>query len=1101
MFNSAQQDESKQDFVEDIAIIGMVGRFPDANDIDTFWHNLTSGVESVKIITGEELRERGFGQFVDENPNYISAEASLSDDTIRKFDAAFFNISPREAEIMDPQHRLFLESCWELFEKSGYSMEHYDGRVGVIGSTGFSGYLESHLLPNRDLLQQVGSFQTQLGNDKDFIATRVSYKMGFTGASLSVSTLCSSAAVAIHMARESLLNYQNDLVLAGGVNISVSNSDSLYYQEGGIGAGDGKCRAYDERASGTVAGSGLGIIALKRLEDAQNDGDTILAVIKGSAVNNDGSDKASYTAPSPEGQAQVISEALAVADLSPETIRFIDGHGTATNIGDPIEISALTKAYRQHTDKKQFCGIGSVKTNIGHLVTAGGIASVIKMVLALKHKKMPPSLNFEKPNPKIDFANSPFYVNDTLKHWEADEFPRRGAISSFGIGGTNVHIILEEAPEPVQTTERNGAQAILLSAKTELALAKMKRNLLHFIEENPNVILADLAYTLKVGRNTFEHKFYAVCESLEQLKEQLSGVDEPYTKLTKQKQIDRNVCFIFPGQGSQYQSMAKQLYENEPVYRQHLDHCLQLASDSRLTNLKQMLFPSVPITPCPLKDTQYAQITLFCIEYSLAQLWMVRGITPHNMIGHSLGELTAACIAGVFTLEDAVKLVCERGRLMSEQPRGVMLSVGLSEMEVQPYLVNGVELAAVNGAKACVLSGNCDAIDSLEAKLHDSGTGAHRLKTSHAFHSESMTGAQAGLVKLLTTMKLNPPTLPFVSNVTGDWITEQQATSPEYWGDQLRSTVKYYQGMELILEDQDCLMLEVGPGSNLSTFASMAGHNKDNIISYIPGYKDADLEPIQLELAHANLWASGIFVNWSVFYESEIRQRLHLPTYSFDRKTYWVEAVPYGQTAKISDLSFSSEQAFDDFLVSNQQDLKIGLSLELKLPFDNEMKTSQRAERVFALRQEIVALCEKHQISSTSDSNISPVLVSKERKILQSYENEETQSIESEYSKVKSFLEPTNELEKSLVQDWETALGTSPIGIDDDFFELNGHSLIAATLVNKIKQQYGVEVGLRDFLDGPTIAGVAEVIATKQWLLQEENTEELLEEHGDTLLL
>ncbi len=368
---------------ESVAIIGMVCRFPDANDTKAFWDNLKGGLESVKIVDGDELRARGFASFVDENPNFLSSEATLADEVIRDFDASFFNMSPREAEIMDPQHRLFLEACWELFEQTGYSTEQYRGRVGVFGSTGFSGYLESNLLPNRKLLEEVGSFQTQLGNDKDFIATRVSYKMGFTGASMSVSTLCSSAAVAIHLARESLLNFQNDLILAGGVNISISNSDSLYYQEGGIGASDGHCRAYDERASGTVSGSGLGVIALKRLQDAIDDGDNIVAVIIGSAVNNDGANKASYTAPSPEGQANVISEALAVANISPETIELIDGHGTATNIGDPIEISALTKAYRQHTAKKQYCGIGSVKTNIGHLVTAGGVASLIKAALSL----------------------------------------------------------------------------------------------------------------------------------------------------------------------------------------------------------------------------------------------------------------------------------------------------------------------------------------------------------------------------------------------------------------------------------------------------------------------------------------------------------------------------------------------------------------------------------------------------------------------------------------------------------------------------------------------------------------------------------------------
>ncbi|MDK1288848.1 type I polyketide synthase [Pseudoalteromonas umbrosa] len=1094
MFDQVQDNEEQQEMNEDIAIIGMVGRFPDADDVNEFWENLSQGVESVKIVTGDMLRERGFGEFVDKNPNYVSSEASLSDDIVRKFDASFFNISPREAEIMDPQHRLFLESCWDLFEQSGYSMEQYDGRVGVFGSTGFSGYLESNLLPNRDLLQQVGSFQTQLGNDKDFIATRVSYKMGFTGSSMSVSTLCSSAAVAIHMARESLLNYQNDIVLAGGVNISVSTSDSLYYQEGGIGANDGSCRAYDERASGTVAGSGLGIIALKRLEDALDDGDNILAVIKGSAINNDGSDKASYTAPSPEGQAQVIAEALAVSDVNPETITFIDGHGTATNIGDPIEISALTKAYRQYTDKKQYCGIGSVKTNIGHLVTAGGVASLIKMVLSLQHKKMPASLNFEKPNPKIDFANSPFYVNDKMQNWEVDGIPRRGAISSFGIGGTNVHIILEEAPQVEHSDEPQAPQAILLSAKTESALIKQKRNLLHYLSVNPGVSLADLAYTLKVGRCAFEHKFFTVCNSVTELKQQLESVDSALTAVRKQKPTDRSVCFMFPGQGTQYPKMAANLYSTQVVFKEAFDKCRTLVSKYAQIDLHDVLFNDAEGQSEALQNTQLAQVVLFSVEYALAQLWRDQGIEPDAMIGHSLGELSAACIAEVFSLEDGIKIVCERGRLMAQQAPGVMLSVALSREALDPYLSDSVELAAENGPTACVLCGPQNEITSVETQLTAAGIGSRRLKTSHAFHSASMVPAQKALEAFIEQVDLKAPQIPFVSNVTGDWITNEQAQSAAYWGKQLRNTVEFARCVNLVAQDPDCIFLEVGPGKALSTFAIMSGHNKELVIDTLPTHAEPQLDRELMVMAEAKLWGTGVKVDWQARYQGQSRKRMPLPTYPYDRKTYWVDAIPYGQTSATKELAFLDKTALDNYCGTHQDSANVSMSFKL----DGTVPSSEvNTDKLFALREELQALLDKHQL----DFDISPVMVAQATKMSAAGNIEQVEELDSGGTLGTSSRAPSSELEKALIKDWELALGTSPIGLDDNFFDLNGHSLIAATLVNKIKQSYGVEVGLRDFLDEPTVAGVAGVIQTKQWLEEQEHQTESDAQDEDTLIL
>jgi len=634
-----------------IAIIGMTGRFPGAKNLDEFWNNLCNGVESVQNFSREQLIEMGIDKNLLDNPQYVPADAILDD--MDKFDAGFFGYSAREAEIMDPQHRLFLESAWEVLESAGYSSELYDGRIAVYAGANLSSYMIRNIYSNPALVRQLGSFKIMIANGQDFLATKVSHKMNLMGPSVNVNTLCSSSMVAVHFACQNLLNYGCDIAIAGGVSLQVTRNEAFFYQEGGIGSADGHCRAFDAKANGTVSGSGLAIVVLKRLEDAIADGDYIHAVIRGTGINNDGAVKNSYTAPSVDGQSQCIAEAIAMSGVNPETITYIDAHGTGTNLGDPIEIAALTKAYRAYTDKKQYCAIGSVKTNIGHLVHAGGLASLIKTVLSMQHRQIPPSLNFEEPNPKIDFVNSPFYVNTRLSKWESNGTPLRAGVSSFGIGGTNTHVILEEAPqiEPSEKSKRPW-QLIILSAKTETALEKMTSNLAEYVKNHQELDLADIAFTLQVGRRNFAHKRFLVCRDKNDLITSLQNLqsDKVYTHFQKAK--EQQTAFVFPHYERWYPEMGHVLYETEKGFRKTVDKCAEILMDLISRDIRNDMYNKSEVS-----DERISRIGMFVTEYALAKLLMSLEVTPDIMIGQGVGELVAACIAGVFSLEDALKLV------------------------------------------------------------------------------------------------------------------------------------------------------------------------------------------------------------------------------------------------------------------------------------------------------------------------------------------------------------------------------------------------------------------------------------------------------------
>jgi acyl transferase domain-containing protein len=940
------------DALEPIAIIGMAGKFPGAKNVGEFWQNLSNGVESVSFFTDEELIASGVEPELFNNPNYVKANAVLED--IEMLDAPFFGLTPREAQMMDPQHRLLLECAWNALEHAGYDSQAYKGKIGLYAGSSMSSYLYANLYPNLELLKQVDFdiLQQQdpisLGNDRDYLTTRISYKLGLTGPSVSVNTACSTSLVAAHMACQSLLNYQCDMALAGGVSVQVPQKAGYLYREGGINAPDGHCCAFDARAQGTLFCSGLGLVLLKRLEDALADGDRIYAVMKGSAINNDGKQKISYTAPSVDGQAGVIAEALAMAEIPAETISYIEAHGTGTALGDPIEVAAMTQVFRLSTDKKQFCGIGSVKPNIGHLNRAAGVAGLIKLVMALDNKLIPPSINYEQPNPQIDFPNTPFYVNTKLQEWKTPGFPRRAGISSLGFGGTNAHAILQEAPAREPSSPSRSQQLLLLSAKTDSALEKMTQNLAEYLKNNRDVNLADVAYTLQVGRRGFEKRRMLVCTDVEDAIATLESVNPQRTFTNTQPPKDRAIALMFSGQGSQYVNMGRELYESEPAFREPLDRCVEILKPLLGLDLRDIFYPNDGDTESAsqqLTQTSLTQPALFIIEYALAKLWISWGIQPQAAIGHSIGEYVAACLTGVFSLEEALSLVAARGKMMQELPAGSMLAVPLTEAEIKPLLTPELSLALINGPNRCVISGTTSAIEALEQRLVAQGVEGRRLHTSHAFHSAMMEPILERFIELVKQVNLKDPQMPYVSNVTGKWITAQEATDPNYWAQHLRQTVRFSDGLQQLFAESDQILLEVGPGRTLTTLALQhpSRTSQQTVLNSVRHPQDNYSDLGFLLTALGKLWLAGVKIDWSSFYEREQRYRLALPTYPFDYQRYWVEKTAAQGLGQIPAVATGQNLIFNYLL---QADIE---ALNQKLAMVEQMSQEEVEEKIKSL--------------------------------------------------------------------------------------------------------------------------------------------------------
>jgi acyl transferase domain-containing protein/acyl carrier protein len=888
MSNSEPQEPGKG-----IAIIGMAGRFPGAKTIEQFWENISNARESITFFSDEELEFSGIPAKVYTQPNYVKARSIIGG--IEYFDAAFFGFSPREAELLDPQQRLFLEVAWESLETAGYSSDGSSYRIGVYAGSTLSAYMLNNLATHT-AFRGSGTMQALLGNDKDYLSTRVSYKLNLIGPSINVNTACSSSLVAVDLACRSLFENQCDIALAGGVSISVPEKAGYFFYQGGIVSPDGHCRAFDSKAQGTVFGDGVGVVVLKRLSDAIADGDNIDAVIIGSATNNDGSLKVGYTAPSVSGQASVIRQALSIAGVNAASIKYVEAHGTATPLGDPIEIAGLTQAFRGHTEARGFCAVGSVKTNVGHLNTAAGVTGLIKTVLALKHKMIPPSLHFENSNPEIDFATTPFYVVAKLAHWEEGLEPRRAGVSSFGIGGTNAHVIIEEAPAVAPSGPSRPHHLLPLSAKTSSALENLTTNLAGYIKNYRGVNLADVGYTLSRGRKPFAHRRAVVCHDFESAVDTLEAGDSA-TRYTQVRGTHRDrVVFMFPGQGAQYVNMGAELYDQEPSFRASIDFCAKILLPALSLDLRDALY----FDACSkeerwqtLNQTVLSQPALFVTEYSIAKLLINWGVRPDAMIGHSIGEYVAAALAGVFALEDILTLIAFRGQLMQSLPRGAMLAVNLSEVEAQKLLGVYVAIAAVNGPSLSVLSGPTEAIDELEIELNRRHVACRRLPTSHAFHSEMMKPILAGFAERLAGVPLNPPKIPYISNLTGGWIEAKSATDPNYWVEHLRRTVRFDCGLREVLKEPGNILVEVGPGHTLAQLAKNhpCRASEQLVLSTLPDAREKQSEQESMLKVLGQLWVRGAEIDWAKFYEMERRHRVRLPTYPFERERFWVEPI------------------------------------------------------------------------------------------------------------------------------------------------------------------------------------------------------------------
>lgn len=891
----------------DIAIIGMSGRFPGAANIDQFWQNLRDGVESIAFPSEQELLEMGVSLATMRRPGFVKACPLLA--RIDSFDASFFGYSPREAELVDPQHRLFLECAWESLESAGYQPDEWPGLIGVYAGTSLSSYLIYNLLPHFADMHAHENLEMMIGNDKDFLSTRVAYKLNLTGPAITVQTGCSSSLVAIHLACQALLDWHCDMALAGGVSVHVPQKTGYYCQENGVTSLDGHCRPFDAHANGTLFGSGVGIVVLKRLTDAVKDGDTIHAVIKGSAINNDGSRKVGYAAPSVEGQRSVILAAQAIANVSADTISYVECHGTATALGDPVEVQALTRAFRAGTERTRFCGLGSVKSNIGHLDAAAGVAGVVKTILSLKHRALPPSLHFESPNPKLDLESSPFYVNQHLRDWNNASSPLRAAVSSFGVGGTNSHLILEEAPGIPPSGPSRDFQLLTLSAKTPSALDSASARLANHLQGHPEIGLPDAAYTLACGRKTFPFRRVAVCSDTGDAVSVLEKLD-PARVFTLHRDTSSPIAFMFPGGGAQYANMGRDLYRSEETFRQQVDLCAELLRTYLSLDIREYLFPTVQESEpagARIKEPRVGLSALFAVEYALAKLWIHWGIHPEAFIGYSLGEYTAACLAGVFSLEDALAMVATRGKLFEELPVGAMAAVPLSSDELAPMLGANLSIAAINSATQCIVSGPKEEVDLLVAKLAEQDVQCRRVQVVGAGHCPMVEPILEPFRNFLRTVRFQPPQVPYLSNLTGTWITSVQAMDPDYWVQHLRQSVLFGAGIKELLRHPTRTLLEVGPGHTLTSIvASPAAKESHTTLPSMRHPYDHQSDVKFLLTTLGRLWLTGARVDWHAFYEGERRMRTVLPSYPFERQRYWI-----GPKASSPDQNASLEKIWD----------------------------------------------------------------------------------------------------------------------------------------------------------------------------------------------
>ncbi len=1020
--------------LEGIAVVGMAGRFPGADDLGELWRNLCGGVESVRFYSREELAAAGVAPALLDDPRYVRAGAPLRD--VQHFDADFFDFSAREAELMDPQHRLFLECCWEALENAGYDTRTWPGAIGLFAGMGMSGYLIRNLLSHPDLIQNAGPLQIRILNDNNFLTSLAAYKLDLRGPSVTVQSACSTSLVATCMACQSLLQFQCDMVLAGGVTVIVPHGLG-YLALDGVMSPDGHCRAFDAEARGTVEGSGAGVVVLKRLANAVADGDTIHAVIRGFATNNDGGFKMSFTAPSPEGQLEAIATAQTIAGVPAESITYVETHGTGTPLGDVVEVTALSEVFAAATEQRGFCALGAIKTNIGHLDAAAGVAGLIKAVLAVEHGVLPPSLHFETPNPRIDFARSPFYVNTECRPWRPEGWPRRAGVSAFAIGGVNAHVILEEPPAPAPSAPAPPWLLLVLSARTETALEAATDRLLGHLRElpaEPATRLADVAYTLQVGRRAFPHRRMLAVRDLQDAVEVLERRD-PRRLLTGPAAVDPQVAFLFPGLGNEYAGMARGLYRDDAGFRARIDDGAARLEPLLGVDLREILFaeeeggeevanPGIDLrrllgrgSRAPrgeeagqrLRRTALSQPAVFLVEHALACRLLDWGIRPQAMVGFSLGEYVAACLAGVLSLDDALRLVAGRARLLDELPAGAMLAVPLSEDAVAPWLVGGLSLAAVAGPELTVLAGTEEAVAAAEEWLTAAGHVCRRLQTSHAFHSALMEPAVERFLALFEGIELHPPEIPYLSNVTGGWITAEEATDPAYWAEHLRGTVRFADAVSELWREPGRVLVEVGPGQTLSSWALQQSSTADPVA--LPTLRHAFERTDDLAFllqTVGRLWLTGLRPDWPAFWADQPRRRVPLPTYPFERRRYWIEPC--------------TEPAVPP---------AVARPVEAPVPAPAAMAAAPIRRHV-------------------------------------------RPSLHVPYAP------PRDATERRLVEILGELLRVEAVGRHDGFFDLGGDSLLATHLVARLNQELGAELTLRSIFESPTAAELAVALAARQ---------------------
>jgi len=908
-----------------IAVVGLACRFPGADSPEAFWELLSSGGEAITRFSQAELDAAGIDRVTSGQAGYVGAKGVV--DQVDGLDAAFFGFSPFEAALMDPQQRIFLECAWMAFEDAGYEPKTYPGSIGVFAGSILSSYLLRNLWPNAKLVEDSGIFQVALGNDPTFLATRTSYLLDLKGPSISVGTACSTSLAAVHLACQSLLSHESDMALAGGSSVHLPLVAGYRYEEGGILSPDGHCRPFDAEARGTVSSDGAGAVLLKRLEDAVADGDTIHAVIRGSAINNDGRDKVGFTAPSISPQVRVIEEALAIADVAPETVTMIEAHAAGTLLGDPIEVAALVEVFG-NSPRTALCAIGSVKSNIGHVDAAAGVAGLIKTVLALRHRAIPPSLHYRTPNPKLDFGGVFTVPTETMPHDPAAG-PMRAGVSSFGIGGTNVHVVLEQPPPQSASPAEAPAELLMLSARSAPALDAASRRLAEHLRRHPDDALSNIAHTLRVGRRDFDHRRVLVVGSTA---EALEALDDPESLRSAIAPLERKtVAFMFPGLGDHYPGMGWELYCSQPLFRAAIDDCAELLRRHEDGDIRDILYPGrdwsrpvldiAPETPpaegakldlramlrrgadaapssSPLDQPTAGQPAIFVTEYALAQLLRGWGIEPGAMIGYSIGEFVAACLADVFPLPEAIRLVSARARLIQTRvAQGVMLAAPLGEAEMRAMLPEGVSIAAVNTTKLTIVSGAADPIAELERRLVAEGVSSQRLNSGYAYHSAMMDAIVGDLAAIVAESNPQPPRIPYVSCLTGDWISDAEATDPEYWARHLCRTVRFQDGLEKLMDSPDRVLLELGPGQSLGAHALATRERLKRANTVIPTMRwsyGRQSEPVMVLRAIGLLWQAGVPVAKAKLLKRDGLRRIPLPTYPFERARHWIDPPAAG---------------------------------------------------------------------------------------------------------------------------------------------------------------------------------------------------------------